>query len=256
MSRETPEADKGELVLQYNLGLALLVVLGVPLLLALGFWQLWRAEEKTQALAVYEQRRTESPLSLSAVMADSPADYDRIQVQLSGRYVPDRDFLLDNRIKGGKVGYELLSPFRDDSGQIVLINRGWLAAPRTREQLPPIRTFVEPMQLRGEIYAPRDLRRIPLLGGSGWPLVVQSLDVSALGARAGLELYPRVVRLHPEQASALETDWQPVNMQPERHHAYAAQWFLMAAALLIIFMVGGTNAVQWFRYRFAGRRTR
>jgi surfeit locus 1 family protein len=256
MSTATPEARSREIALQYNLGLALLVVLCVPLLLALGFWQLWRAEEKAQALAIYEERRARPPLALNAVMADAPVDHDRIQVQLHGRYMQGRDFLLDNRIKGGKVGYELISPLQDDSGQVVLVNRGWLAAQRTRDQLPSIPAFIETIQLSGEIHAPRDLRRTPFYGGTGWPQVVQTLDVAEMGALAGVEPYPHVVRLRPGQASALEIDWQPVNMQPERHHAYAAQWFLMAAALLIIFMVGGTNTVQWVRHRFTGRRSR
>jgi surfeit locus 1 family protein len=46
-----------------------------------------------------------------------------------------------------------------------------------------------------------------------------------------------------------EADWPAVNIAPERHQAYAAQWFLMAAALLAVFTFGGTNLVAWLRYR-------
>ena len=44
-----------------------------------------------------------------------------------------------------------------------------------------------------------------------------------------------------------EADWPAVNIQPERHEAYAAQWFLMAVALVAVFLFGGTNVLAWSR---------
>ncbi len=44
-----------------------------------------------------------------------------------------------------------------------------------------------------------------------------------------------------------EADWPAVNIQPERHEAYAAQWFLMAVELVAVFLFGGTNVLAWSR---------
>ena len=46
-------------------------------------------------------------------------------VQMSGRFLPDAYFLLDNQMRGGQVGYEVLDVLQLNSGGSVLVNRGW-----------------------------------------------------------------------------------------------------------------------------------
>lgn len=238
--------------LRYNRGLALLTAFLFPLLMILGCWQLMRADEKAEALQVLEFRRQEPPLPLTNIVADSPDELDRRQVELYGQYLPDRDFLLDNRIYGGRVGFELISAFQDDDGAVVLVNRGWLPGLRTRDQLPVPPRFEEKLRLHGEIYLARDRRRLPLLPTGAWPKLIQAVDTAAMGRLLGTAVYPHVIRLRAGQPSALEADWPAVNIQPERHVAYAVQWFMMGIALLAIFVFGGTNFIDWYKNRGGG----
>jgi len=238
--------------LRYNRGLALLTAFLFPVLMILGCWQLMRADEKTDALQVLELRRGEPPLPLASIVADSPEELDRRQVELYGHYLSDRDFLLDNRIHEGRVGFELISAFQDDGGTVVLVNRGWLPGLRTRDQLPVPPRFEQNLRLHGEIYLARDRRRLPLLPAGTWPKLIQAVDTQAMGRLLGSRVYPHVVRLREGQPSALEADWPAVNIQPERHVAYAVQWFMMGAALLAIFLFGGTNFIDWYKNRGRG----
>lgn len=232
-----------------NLKFAVLVVAVFPLLVSLGFWQLARAATKEQALATFALQRSAPPLPLSALDLSDGSSLTGRRVELRGRYLPAKAFLLDNRVFRGRVGYELLMPFADDSGQIALVNRGWLLAPSTRDKLPAIETPAEALVLQGRLYRSVTRTAAALYASAGWPSVVQAMDVDALAAQAGLQAAPYLVLLDPGQPGVTEADWPQVNMSPARHQAYALQWFLLAVGLLIVFAVGGTNLRQWLAAR-------
>ena len=117
----------------------------LPVTLGLGFWQLQRADEKRELIALYESRRQASPLPMAALAPGS--DHLYVRVLLEG--VPDtrHQFLLDNRMRGSRPGFEVLTPVALDSGGWGLVNRGWLAAGARRAQLPGI--TVAPAEDRG-----------------------------------------------------------------------------------------------------------
>src|SRR5690606_34163210 len=91
---------------RFDWKLTLLYVLLLPLLLRLGFWQLSREQEKLDLLAVYDSRQQQAPVDLQTL--DPAEDLQYRQVEFSGQADNDHVFLLDNRIVGGQVGYEVL----------------------------------------------------------------------------------------------------------------------------------------------------
>ncbi len=236
-----------------NLKFAVLVLTLLPLLMSLGFWQLARATTKEQALAAFDLQRSAPPLPLAAVDLSDASPLTGRRVELRGHYLPANAFFLDNRVFRGHVGYELLMPFADASGRIALVNRGWLQAPPTRDKLPPIATPDEALVLQGRLYFPGTAKRPALYATAGWPSVVQAIDVEALAAQAGVQAFPYLVLLDPGQPGVTEADWPHVNMSPARHRAYAVQWFLLAAGLLVVFAVGGTNLRPWLATRKQSR---
>ncbi len=226
---------------QWQLNGKLLVfgILLLPVTLGLGYWQLQRADEKRALLAAYESRRQSTPMPMAAVRPDSDNRYVRVQVD----GVPDveHQFLLDNRMRGSRPGFEVLTPVALDSGGWVLVNRGWLAAGATRAQLPDIPSPPDRVGWTGYLYrAPGK----PLVLGSeelaaGWPQVVQQIDPVQLERRLGYPLFPDVVRL--ESSPGLDTGWIVVNLSPAQHLGYAVQWFALAAALVILTFVSNSN---------------
>lgn len=245
MNTEPPceEAPVSELVggLRFNTRFAALVVVLFPVLMGLAGWQLWRSEEKAVTLAAVEARSRQAPRRISLLQESTPAELDRLPVELRGHYLQGRDFLLDNRILRGAVGYELITPFQDQDGTVAFVNRGWRAALRTREQLPVPEVIEEEVQLIGDIYAPEDLRRLRSYAGGGWPCLLQAVDIPEMAQIAGVRGFPYLVRLRPDQPGVRDAHWEIVNIRPERHVAYAMQWFLMGLALLVVFLLGGTN---------------
>ncbi|BAN45787.1 SURF1 family protein [Metapseudomonas resinovorans] len=215
-----------------------LVVLALlPILLGLGFWQLSRAEEKRQLLSAAEARRVAAPIDLEQLRSSPDPAY--LRVRLNGHFDGAHSLLLDNRIRDGKVGVELLQPFQDSaSGQWLLVNRGWLPWPDRRVALA-FNTPDSAQELIAWAYVPPGaVFELKHLQGSGWPQLINQVDAAALWQQLGRSGLPLELRLE-EGPAALRTGWPVVAMGPEKNLGYAVQWFAMAAALLGLFIYFG-----------------
>ena len=216
----------------------------------LGFWQLERGAQKTAWIEEDKQRRLQPGSSLSELPegVSKRKRLDGQPVQLQGSYEDEILFLLDNRVLRGEVGFEVLVPFRDVSGRVVLINRGFVPQGRTRldkPQIPPLRELGG--TLIGNIYVPdsgaglRSITQAIVKLGNGSAdvqayYVVQSLDTEIMAEALQQTLFPHVVRLAELNDNALPRHWPLITMLPERHYGYALTWFLMAVTVAIAFM--------------------
>ena len=96
------------------------------------------------------------------------------------------------------------------------------------------------MRLEGLIYVPYSE---PFsLGGmdegeTRWPRVIQFLDFAALEQRLGAPLRPFVLRLDPALEHGYRRDWKIAAISPDKHLAYAFQWFALAVAVAVVFLV-------------------
>lgn len=218
----------------------LLTILLSALFAGLGRWQIERMYEKEQILEQYQQRQTAPPITeLPSAKADLDAwRYQR--VQLKGRLLADRQFLLDNQILDGRVGFNVLTPWMLDDGRTVLVDRGWVALGKQREDIPDVRVKTEMGSIVGTIYVP--FGEPFALGGAtvgevGWPRIIQYLDFKALGDLLDRPLVPMVVRMSAQQAGGYERKWPVVAMSAEKHLAYAVQWFGLALVPIILLLV-------------------
>ena len=223
----------------------------LPLMLGLGLWQLQRADEKAAIAARWEQRKLQSPVALEQVNPDDTTALEYLPVQLSGHILADQYFLLDNRINRGKFGYEVLAiMLLQQTVQAVLINRGWIAGDSSRQSLPEVPVVSGPLVLKGHVYvapgAPYLLADLAL--EPGWPKRIQAIEMDKLRPAvkevAGAGLFPYSVRIDSDQPAALTVDWQIINVSPQKHTAYAVQWFTMALALVIFFTLRSSNLRQ------------
>ncbi len=211
---------------------ALLAVSLLPILLSLGFWQLSRADEKRVIADRWEQRRREAPVDIALLPQEQAALAYR-RVALSGEFIEGRTLLLDNSLREGRYGVEVITPLRLAGGELVLVNRGWLEGDPYRQQLPEVPPVGVAGVLEGYVYVPpgESYTLGDISATEGWPRLIQAIDMPALEAVLEEPLWPYTVRLSEDSPTALLADWPLVNAQPEKHQAYAFQWFAMAAAL-------------------------
>jgi surfeit locus 1 family protein len=216
-----------------------------PLFIALGVWQLHRADEKRAIMALRERNGAEPPVLLMGKAEAADADRYR-QVQAFGEYDVDHQFLLDNQIFNQQAGYWVMTPLRlADSDAAVLVNRGWVPVGSDRSRLPQLGVSSPYVRITGLI------DHFPGVGyklkgaeipGSGWPSVVQMLDAGQLSARLGYRLLPYQVLLAPDQPQGYARSWRPPDLNPGKNQGYALQWFSFAAVLVILYIGYGIKS--------------
>lgn len=219
----------------FHPGWPLTVFVGVflPVFVALGSWQLNRAEQKAQLSARIDAGRQVELLPAGA----RPEDYQHYQ--LDGRLDSRHVWLLDNRTHKGQAGYEVWVPLNTDQGWY-LVSAGWVAGGADRRRLPEIEL---PEVRRPWLAQARPLSESVVLERTptqpGWPSVVQSLVPAAMAEQLGRSEPLGLLQLTEGQAGVGPVIWTPTVMSEARHRGYAVQWFAMAAALLLMYLYAG-----------------
>lgn len=180
--------------------------------IALGLWQTQRAEDKRNAEARVER------------------------ISVRGEFLPARTVLLDNKLRQGRSGYEVVTPLKLAASDMhVLVNRGWIASGATREHIPAVATPAGEVLVEGIVreHLPRVLQAGPAAHGR----VRQNLAVEDFAAETGLALLPFVVEQHSSLADGLARDWPRAVSGPEKNEMYAMQWYSLAALAVVLLVV-------------------
>ncbi len=189
-----------------------LAALACAAFIALGNWQTRRADEKRALGARLET------------------------VSVSGSFVPKYSVMLDNKLRHGKAGYEVVTPLRLAGTDLhVLVNRGWVQAPPTRDVLPEVRTPSGEVRVEGVA-----LERFPRLLNmekNEKGKVRQSLELQSFSAETGLRLQPRVIEQHSPADDGLLREWPRPDAGIEKHESYALQWYSLAVLAVIMGLV-------------------
>ncbi|MDX1698105.1 MAG: SURF1 family protein, partial [Thiohalobacterales bacterium] len=218
-----------------------LVTLAImPVLVGLGIWQLERAAWKQGLVDTSLETTKLSPQPLLDVI-EAGGVLDFRPVVARGRYLLDRQLLQDNRIHHGRPGYHALTPLLlEDHDEVVLVNRGWLAMGQTRSVLPPLPGPEGDISVTGIIARlPEKVFRLDAVEEhvAGWPQVIQHVDFEDIERRLQHAVIPVVVLLDAADPHGFARDWRPIyGITPDKHRAYAMQWFTLALVLLVIYI--------------------
>lgn len=229
-------------------GTAATVVL-LPCMIALGLWQLQRADQKRALLTEYERGSAEVVDVRSGDALDGLPRYQRVRVH--GHYESARQILLDNMpSQAGRPGYQVLTPFARDGAGPLLVNRGWVPLGATRAVLPDVPVDGHPRTLVGildELPEPGLRLADPstTAGGAAWPLVLNYPTHGRLRSLYGVDLCRYQLLLDPSVDDGYERAWHVrFGFGPQRHVGYAVQWFALAAALGAIYVAVNLRATH------------
>ncbi|MEE8378841.1 MAG: SURF1 family protein [Gammaproteobacteria bacterium] len=222
--------------------LATLLVL--PLFISLGFWQLDRAEQKRTLHHEFETRQAASEINLNKEDA-LRKKFDELQwrkVSIEGAFSRDNNVLLDNQVERGVAGYFIYTPFKlKEQDAWVLVNRGWVPAGTSRDNPPGIVAAGEVLRIFGSVKPPPKtgilLAQNVVERVGGGMVRVQKLELAGIEKALNLELLPYVVRMDPESSAGFTRSWKVPGSGEEKHLGYAFQWFAMATAIFVIYLV-------------------
>lgn len=207
-------------------------VIFVVVFILLALWQLDRAAEKTALLELFE---SEAPYA-RANDFDSLIEFDRIQVD--GTFLVDRQILIDNIIQNSRPGYYVITPFRPNSRQpLLLVNRGWVPKIGLSAETPAIDVDTALRTVRG---LTGRLPRVGIRPGDSfegsvdWPRIAVYPNLDEVATQLEETVLPVVLLLAPEEDDGFVRNWQPNVSGPMTHYGYAFQWSAMAAAVVVI----------------------
>jgi len=212
---------------------------GLFFLSSLGVWQLQRADEKNQIQQENELRKNDAPQSFNFPISN-PEKLRFQRIRVKGKFLSDMQFVLDNRYLDRQVGFNILTPFKlQNSDKVVLVDRGWLPLTGSREELPDIDVDENIRTLVGTVYVPygKAFSLGEIDDSKTWPRLIQYLDFKELSMRLEKELMPLTLRMQADQVDTYKAQWELYASSSKLHLGYAFQWFAMALALLVIFIV-------------------
>lgn len=211
---------------------AVAAVLLIAAFVTLGFWQLDRAAEKIARQELFDV----GGAHIDVRDVSSTVEYQPLQA--TGHYIEDRQFLIDNMISNGRLGYFVLTPFElSPNAPLLIVNRGWIASGGDRSKLPAIPVAGGTTKISG---LSGHLPRVGIRpggafdGADGWPKLASFPQMSELADVLGRDLLPYVLLLDPDSGSTLVRDWRPHEQGAMMHYGYAFQWFAMAIAVFAI----------------------
>ncbi len=247
--KHTIEYNVGRYQIRINFWFLIIFLLGQTLLNELGYWQLNRAKEKQHRL---EQLEAGGKTAVSDLGELTEAQIEQFQlVNLELLFSHKKMLYLDNKIYQKRPGYHILQVAKDSgSNKYLLVNRGWVFAGESRNSLPELESpsLDNVREGTAENTVPVIARVYPLAEeaistesaaietfANGYRLPVLDLSIKRmLEERLGVELENYILRLNPESKAALQTNWVWTNMPPEKHLAYAIQWYALALAFLVV----------------------
>lgn len=215
--------------------MTLAAAVGIALTLALGQWQIGRAQYKEGLQARYDALGRQPAVHVGGqLMAGDDLLLRRVEVR--GEFAPKFTVFVDNRIHKHQPGFHVATPLRIAGSQrYVLVNRGWVAGTRDRS-LPVVDTPAGEQVIQGvaTAYSERYLElSTKVAEGNVW----QNLVFERYRQATGLELQPFLIQQEGAVADGLVREWSRPDLGRNTHLAYAFQWYALSLAILIYYLV-------------------
>jgi surfeit locus 1 family protein len=201
-------------------------------LVALGCWQVQRLHWKTELLAEINTRMSAKPVPMPEKF-DTPADWEYRRVTLAGSFDYAHEILLKPRTLDGQAGYDMVVPFRRLSGGTVFVDRGWISDALMSKVERPKET---PTLIEGILQVPQKHYFTPENDPSRneWYWA----DIPALAKAAGVSgAAPMMLAVSRKEPGVYPVGGRVHTDIPNDHRQYAAFWFVMAFALLVVYLL-------------------
>ena len=218
----------------------------IAMLVSLGRWQLHRAAEKRVLFDSFA----------AAGAAARPIDLQTPQVPrysyvgAVGSYDATRQILIDNMVEGTRAGYFVITPFALQGGGWVLVNRGWVPLGQTRADRPAIPVGENLRSIRGRtdnLPSPGIRMGVPAPLAPPYPVVAAyptRADAAQLLKESNWTSAADLILLDAGEPDGYVRNWAPPGFPPMRHVGYAVQWFGLALALAVIYVVTNFRRTQ------------
>jgi cytochrome oxidase assembly protein ShyY1 len=197
---------------------------------ALAQWQWARRLDAVAEIRVVEANWDSAPLTLREVLPATDAldpESEWTPVTLTGEYLLEEQLLVRNRPLSGRPGFEVLTPLRLPSGELFVVNRGWLPVGSLQDS-----PDVVPNPPRGQVEVLVRLKPgEPTITGRGAPdgqIATINLPQLTQQIEGGMVVSGAYGLLDSETPAANERPTAAVRPASDEgpHLSYTFQWYL------------------------------
>jgi surfeit locus 1 family protein len=237
------EINHSKYTMQLGLGAFTLLTSLLGLCGYLSHWQYQRGLEKIALREAYAQQ-TKEHHSLRTLSVSLP-NFTRVAVE--GSYDVNHQFLMDNQHHKGQFGHHVITPFKlQHSNEIILVNRGFIPI-TDRAALPSLDTPLGHQQIEGRLWTPTlntFVKETFDSSTSNWPLRIEKLKLDDLCSKLEIPCHAQLLVLEPGSTNYPAAELHIVELTPEKHTAYAIQWLAIGLAGAIILLIACTRRQQ------------
>ena len=196
---------------------------------ALANWQFERRDQavsKIQRMVDNYEKPSISFDSIADLSLEDVTSFEWTPVELDGRYLTEQELLVRNRPIAGQPGFLQLVPFELVSGEVVIVERGWIPAdsdlaPATSMTPAPQQKLLVARVRLSELTPNRDS---PV--GFATSIHLESLQAK-LASSIEKQFYLRLISESPGEPSAPQPLRKPT-LDEGNHLSYAVQWIMFA----------------------------
>ncbi|MGF1431123.1 SURF1 family cytochrome oxidase biogenesis protein [Kitasatospora sp. LaBMicrA B282] len=222
----------------------------IPAMVLLGRWQYHRYEQTNRQNGVTAAAMKAPPVAMDAIShpgATVPAAETYHPVTASGHYDQAHEFVVRQRTDaaGDTVGYYVITPLVTDAGDVVLVNRGWVASPGDATTYPTVPPAPPgELTVTGRLRPDETYKITGIHKASGLPdrqfMLINSGEQSARLNQPVIAGYLELTSTSPTPPPADEAEHVPgpnVSSNDDAvvgkgvHLPYAIQWWLFAALI-------------------------
>ena len=206
----------------------LFVIFFVTIFCTLGTWQLYRLQWKLELISEITSGLDSSPKEYSNLIKKN---YQRVDVQ--GKFNFDKQIYLYSLNDNGKPGYDVVTPFRTNKNENVLINRGWISTELKGNS--SINSKVNSEQkivgLLREIYKPNIFKPENDLKNNVW----FSINLDDLKEATGVQFNEFVIFLEDNQVRLPLPKKISIDV-PNNHLKYAITWYAISISIIFYYL--------------------
>jgi surfeit locus 1 family protein len=214
-----------------------ITVPAILVMIGLSVWQVQRLYWKEALIADRVARTTAEPVALPPAGTDlAPFEFRRVAV--TGSFDHAHEFYLAARSQNGNVGYWIVTPLKSESGETVLIERGWvpenMKRPETRAQgqvagTVTLNGFVRLPQVKAFFQPDNEPQK------NIWFFLSPAEMAQSSGLPVRTDLYLDA-DLTPNPGGFPIGGQTRINL-PNDHLQYAITWALLALSLAVVYVI-------------------
>ena len=206
----------------------LFVIIFVTIFCALGTWQLYRLQWKLELISEITFGLDSSPIEYSNSIEKN---YQRVSAK--GKINFYKKIYLYSLNDNGKPGYDVITPFRTNKNENVLVNRGWIK--KEFKNNPIINKNIEDEQkiigLLRKIYKPNIFKPDNDLKNNIW----FSINLEDLKVTSGERFNEFVIFLEDNQAKTPIPKKISIDV-PNNHLKYAITWYAISISIIFYYL--------------------